>query len=326
MAIDKLINEIIEKRKTFLESKIQRYPATVFRASDIHDCDRYMVHSILDWDKKQMHDAGLQAIFDRGNKEETEVQRDLLDLGYKVIESQTPFEIKNRAGDIICRGRIDGKIQSDKNYPIEVKSMNMNTFNSINSIEDLTKKPLHRKYLRQMQLYCFGHNAEEGLFILSNLQGHYKLIPVYLDLGECEWILQRLERNWDFVKKKEYPEAKYNDQLCSRCPYAHICLVDVTNKGVEFIDNSELELKLERRKEIEALADEYAELDKEIKQPYKDCEKSVDMFIGTNWRIFTKKTPTVRVDLKAIPDDIKKQYEVSGITTYTKIIDLRTLK
>ena len=32
-----------------------------FRASDIHECDKYMVHTILDWDKRSMYDVGLQA-------------------------------------------------------------------------------------------------------------------------------------------------------------------------------------------------------------------------------------------------------------------------
>ena len=68
-----LADHIVAKRTDVLNSKINRYPKRAFTCSDIHECDRYMIHSVLDWDKRELHDAGLQAIFDAGNKEEENV-------------------------------------------------------------------------------------------------------------------------------------------------------------------------------------------------------------------------------------------------------------
>lgn len=318
---EKLIDDIVIKRKAYLASKIKRYPSNNFRASNIGECDRSMVYDILDWDKKTMHDEGLQAIFDRGNDEERLVVRDLTELGFKFIHQQTPIEIKNREGDVICRGAIDGKMIYEKEaIPSEIKSTNMNTFNTIRSIDDLRKKPLHRRYLRQLQLYLYGNNAESGLFIFSNLQGSYKLIPVMLDLGECEKILQRLERNWEFVKKKEYPDRiDYNEQICGRCPFKHLCLPEVKHDGAQFIDNAELEAALERREELKPIVEEYDAIDEQVKSTFREIPQA---FVGKSWQIDGKWRVMRRIDTKAIPDDIRAQYETETKTWMTKIIHL----
>jgi len=318
---NKLIDDIIEKRKKYLQSKINRYPAKNFRASDIHECNRHMVHSILDWDKKQLYDEGLQAIFDRGNDEERLVVRDLAELGFNFIHQQTPIEIKNRAGEIICTGRIDGKIiHNGCVVAIEIKSMNMNTFNSLKSIDDFHKKPLHRKYLRQLQLYLYGNNEEAGIFMLSNLQGAYKLIPVILDYGTCEHILQRLEKCWEFVKKKEYPERmEYNESICGRCAYAHLCLPEVKNEGARFVDDDELEDRLERREQLKVAADEYDELDKDIKGRFKGYPQ---VFVGSSWQITGKESIVKRLDIPAIPDEIKAKFTIETPQWRCKIVKL----
>lgn len=301
--VEKLIGEIIDKRKEQLAAKIKRYPASNFRASDIRACDRYMVHSILDWEKKSLHDEGLQAVFDRGNEEERIVIRDLTDLGFKFIQQQTPFEIKNRAGEMICRGSIDGKIlYNGEAVPVEIKSMNMNTFRSLKSLDDF-RSPLHRRYISQMMMYLYGNNAEAGIFILSDLQGHYKILPVALDLGECEHIIQRLERCWEAVKAKTYPDRiDYDDTMCGRCPYLHVCLPPINNAGAKFIDNDELGQQLDRREELKPLAKEYEQIDKDIKAAFRGVSDAV---VNLTWRIVGKPTEgRSTLDKSKIPEEI----------------------
>ena len=318
---EKLIDEIASKRSEYLKGKIQRFPASNFRASDIGECDRQMVYSVLNWQDKTLHDEGLQAVFDRGNEEEQRVIRDLSELGFVFMAQQNPIEIKNNKGEVICRGRIDGKILfNGEAIPCEIKSMNMNTFGSLKTLDDFQKKPLHRKYLKQMTLYLFGNNEEAGLFILSDLQGHYKLILITLDYGEAETILQRLERNWESVKKKEYPpQIEYNDSLCNRCAYKHICLTEVKHEGAKFIDNTELEDRLARRDELEPLKDEFKALDEEIKATFKEIP---EVYVGTKWQIMGKWRETNKVDTKALPDDIRKKYSTKTKSWITNIVKL----
>lgn len=318
---EKLIEEMVTKRKEYLHREIKAYPANNFRASDIGECDKAMVHSVLDWDKKALHDEGLQAIFDAGNREEENVKSRLgYDLGFQFVEQQRPFEIKNRAGEVICRGHIDGKVLfNGEAIPIEIKSMNENIFNGIKSLDDFHKKPLHRKYLRQMQMYLFGNNEEAGIFILSNFRSE-KLIPVVIDFGECENILQRLERNWEFVKKKQYPKPMdYNEQICGRCAFKHLCLIEVKNDGAQFIDNPELEERLARRLELEPLAEEYDAIDKEVKGTFKGIPSA---FVGKSWQVIGKEQIVNGVDTKAMPDEIKKQYPKVTKKWITEIVKI----
>lgn len=318
---EKLIGEMIEKRRAHLSAKIRKYPANNFRASDIQECDKAMVHSILDWDKKVMHDEGLQAIFDAGNREEENVKARLgYDLGFQFIEQQKPFEIKNRNGEVICRGHIDGKIlYNGEAIPVEIKSMNENVFNSIRSLDDFYKKPLHRRYLKQMQMYLYGNNEEAGIFILSNFRTE-KLIPVIIDLGECEQILQKLERNWEMVKRKEYPAPiEYNEQLCGRCAFKHLCLTEVKHEGAKFIDNAELEARLERREELKTAVDEYKDIDENIKGAFEGIPQA---FVGKSWEITGRKRIVKRVNTKAMPDDVKKPYEVESESWITNIVKI----
>lgn len=298
-----LITAMVERRKATLSAKINRYPRTHFIASDIHDCDRYMVHSILDWDKRPLHDEGLQAIFDAGNREEESVKARMAADGWQIIHQQTPFEIKNRAGEIICRGKIDGKILYDKiAIPWEVKSMDGNIFRTITGLDDFQKNPHLRKYLRQVQLYMFANNAEAGLFTLSDFRRE-KYIPVALDLGECEHILQRLERNWSFVKAKEYPERiEYDNTICGKCPFLHVCLPDIKNAGAKMIDNQELCADLDRMAELKPLAKEYEHLDKQIKETFRNVPDAV---INMVWRIMGASTKgRATIDKTLIPPDI----------------------
>lgn len=312
-----LADHIVAKRNDVLTSKINRYPKRAFTCSDIHECDRYMIHSVLDWDKRELHDAGLQAIFDAGNKEEENVKNRIgYELGLEFVETQSPFEIKNRSGEVIASGKIDGKILwNRKAVPVEIKSMNENSFNMINSLEDFKKKPLYRKYLRQMQLYLYGNNQEAGLFIISNFRTE-KVILVTLDYGECEYILSRLERLWEMKKRGEYPEAEYRPELCDRCPFSSICLADVSNKPAEFINNEALEEKLSRREELSVAKKEYEDLDEEIKATFKQIPHA---FVGQFFEIVGKEQIRKSVDTKAIPEDVKAPYMRETSCWITKI-------
>ncbi len=301
--LNDLITAMIEKRKATLAAKINRYPRTHFIASDIHDCDRYMVHSVLDWEKRPLHDEGLQAIFDAGNREEESVKARMAADGWQVILQQTPFEIKNKKEEIICRGKIDGKIiYEGLAIPWEVKSMDGNIFRTITGPDDFKKKPWHRKYLRQMQLYLFGNNAEAGLFTISDFRRE-KYLPVALDLGECEHILQRLERNWEFVKRKEYPERMdYDASICGKCPFLTVCLPDIKNTGAKFIDNEQLSQTLDRLAELKPLNKEYEAIDKEVKEAFRGVPDAV---VNLAWRIIGQATPGRAILNKdLIPPDI----------------------
>lgn len=320
--INELAQDIVNKRNFQLQHSNKRTMPRNFYASNIPDCMRQMVHSILDWDKKEAPNSGLLSLFESGKKEESNIIKMLLDLGYEVINQQNPIQIKNRKGEIICTGRIDGKIvYKGVAFPYEIKSMNDYSFNELNSIEDFEKSSLHRKYIKQLQLYMYGNEIEVGMFIISNFR-QIKIIPVYLDYGLCEQIIQQLERAWEFVKKKEYPDPiNYNPKICDWCPWEYLCSKTTINKPAELIDNKELEMLLNKRAELETSYKQYKEIDEQIKAPFKKREV-LHAVIGTKWEVVGKKQKRTAYNTTLLTEEERDKIKEEKEITVYKIYDL----
>jgi CRISPR/Cas system-associated exonuclease Cas4 (RecB family) len=263
--------DIQERRKAALKKKITQYPKQTSYLSDVGECDRQMAYSILNWQDRPLHDEDLQALFDAGKEQENVLVRELMALGYEFMSGQEVIEIKNRAGEVIARGRIDGKIRwHGVKIPVEIKAMNAFTFDDLDSIEDFHKKPHLRKYLRQLRMYCHGNNEPEGLLLCTDFRGHWKIFVVQWDAAECEQILQRLERVHEAVKAKTLPaRIDYRDEICGKCSFAHICLPDILRKESEIITDDEFIQRLEQRAAVTEAKSLYERLDKSIKADIK---------------------------------------------------------
>src|SRR3990167_2007396 len=212
---------ITEERKKNLERNATRWPRKNPIASDIGDCDRQIVHGVLDWDKRTAFDADLLARFKVGDQREKEIIKDLMDTGFKVVDTQQSFEVKDSKGRQIITGRIDLKISHNGvRIPVEIKSMAPNIWNSVKSMEDFKKKPHLRRYIRQMQIYLYANNIDAGIFILDNCMGAWKPIFVPLDYEETELILKRLELAVNHIQAKTYPDRiEYSSSICGNCPF-----------------------------------------------------------------------------------------------------------
>ena len=325
VAAEKLATEIVERRIAYLEKNNTRWKPAHFYASSIPECDRQLVHSVLDWDKKPLADGGLLAIFDAGKAEEARIGRILSELGYELIAQQNPIEIRSaKTGKIICTGRIDGKIIYKDGtvkpiaIPCEIKSMADFLFQSINTLEDFQKRPLHRKYLKQMQLYLYGNGIEAGLFIISNFR-QIKVIPVYLDYGFCEQILKQLERAWEYVEQNKYPDPiDYRPEICDNCPFEMLCTKTTTNKAAELIESPELEANIARFLELKPAKAEYDKLDKLIKEPFK-ANGVMNAIIGTKFQIIGRKQKRTTYDTALLSDEEKEKIKKETESVIYKI-------
>ena len=269
--------DIQERRKQALEGKISRYARTVSILSDISECERQMEYQITNWQDKPLHDTDLQARFNAGNDQERLLIQELLSMGYEFKAGQEVVEIKNRAGEVIGRGKIDGKIRyHGVDFATEFKSMNDNVFKQVNTIDDFRKKPYLRKYLRQLQSYCYGNNCEEGLLICTNCLGAIKIFVVTLDYGEAEAILQRLERVHDHLKAKTLSERiEYSDEECGRCPFAMVCLPDIVRAESEVVTDPEWLEKVQEHERLKPLSRKYDDLHDEIKRRFEKVKKAI---------------------------------------------------
>jgi len=169
---DKMEINIPERLDQETAKRIKAFPHPSNRASEAaHPCVRFLVLSRLEPNLKQLHDVGLQRIFDEGNLHEEAVLREIQKAGLKIKEQQRPYEWKK----FELAGRIDAKVADDGSaifYPLEIKSCSPFVFPVIRNLspaEMITSKySWVRRYPAQILLYCMMEAVEEGIIIFKN--------------------------------------------------------------------------------------------------------------------------------------------------------------
>ncbi len=285
----------------WLESKrkrVKQFPQNNLRASSLgHPCDRHHYHSIKDWRMRELHDEILQSIFDEGNLHETSVLQQLIEMGFEVVEQQRAFQMDKP----LITGHIDAIVNyKGHSFPIDVKSIAPYDFDAINCIEDLlySRKPHQRNYPAQLQLYLLMTGNEYGALIFKNkLTGQIKTVWCQIDYDYAEQVLKRAERVYAALAKNEPPERTQDMDLCEKCPFAHVCLPDLRlGKGVQLIDDDELEKLLAVREELAASAKNYGDVDKKIKEAVTAAGPG-EKICGDFYIKVTEHTRTMKVPL-----------------------------
>lgn len=288
MNVEELCQAIAEKRREAHSRDLGPWPRNNMVASDIGDCARENVLAILNWKDRPSFDPEVKARLERGNKIEDLAIAELQALGYRVRVERTPFEIKDKSGRLLCRGRLDGFLaENGKEWPFECKSLNPNVYNQINEEADFDRYLFFRKWPRQLQTYLFANNLDEGFFILDDCLGHWKLLPVHLDYERMEAILKQLEIVADHVEAQTLPDFHKDPAVCVRCwARGRLCNPPFfSGEGMKVINDAELEQKLNRRAELDPMASEYDALDREIKGVLKEAMKPEQIFIVGGWMV-----------------------------------------
>lgn len=293
--------------------RIKSWPHLANRASEAgHPCVRFLVLARTDNDKKELHDIGLQRIFDLGNLFEDSLLREMADAGLRVVEQQRTFEWKK----FQLTGRVDGLLAGNgAPIPIEIKSSSPNVFRAIVDMAPVdmitSKYSWIRRYPAQLLLYMIMQGVEQGIMIFVNKTTGEKCQKLFILDGPMleytETILKKLEAVNGFITAGTKPEAKFIDD-CKGCGFAKTaCFVGMDyGPGIDMMTDPEIEGKLTRREELKPGRDEFEELDKEIKDAFKGR-----MAIVGSWMIESKECQRKNYD---VPADIKKQYEI--ITKY----------
>lgn len=331
-----LAGQIVAAREQMLAdraSAVQRVYLT--RSSNIPECARQGVYSIIAYDKRKPFDTHLIARFEEGDRQETWVMQALTNLGqmlnFRVVESQSTFP-KEFVDKYHLTGTIDGKIAFDgRRVPVEVKSMNPNLFDNIKMVSDLIADPFYSRYYRQMQSYMAANNETECLLITTNCLGHWNFMVVpFCQADFDEMVVKKVEVINDYAKRNEGKAQEqwelpdrilYNEDHCAKCPFVHICVPDVTSGArVRFADDERMSALLDRREEIKPYADEFKSLDEAVKDDLKKLQEP--MLVVGDWIIKGKPQkgresivpPTDPVKLKEFNDAKKvvESYKVAG--------------
>jgi hypothetical protein len=290
--------DILEKIRDAKRKKIKNYPCHVVRASEIgHPCERYLVYTVTRWQDKQIHDVGLQFVFEGGNVIEDMAVRDFEEAGFKVYRPEPDRAIAESKPAIT--GHIDIRVDFGDGQPVrtgEIKGLNKYDFDSLNTLQDFfnSKKVWIRKYPAQLMTYLYIKGEERGFFYLKSIPGFQpKLIWIDLDYEYMESLLKKTERIESYIANKVLPEQINDYSVCERCGFLQVCLPEIKANILDILDDSEIEQKLNRWEELKPLSKEYEEIDKEIKQSFSGKDKLMvgDWLIQGN-HIFRKEYTT----------------------------------
>lgn len=300
----RLAAEIQRRRIERLEKQVEkgRRPKTSMWSSQIPECARQGVYDFVEWKTKQLWGADSMARMNQGHIQERALVAELLQDGWEIVEEQSPISDAMRKKYNLS-GYIDFKIKWEgKRVPLEIKSMNPNLFQRVNTLEDMVQYHWMRKYLRQKQLYLMGMNEPAGLFFLTDCLGKWKFIPVKFDQSAADASLKMVEEIHLNVSSGTLPpKIKFDSEVCGNCSFVAICKPDIENEGAKFIDDAVALELLQRREQMKPYADDYDSAHEALKEMFKGVPLSV---IG-DYTVSGKKTTRTSYD---IPDDVKKQY------------------
>lgn len=274
-----LVQPVIDNAK----KKITRYPCYTNRASTLGycvpilgGCLRRGVYERTNWNDKELHDVGLQLIFNEGNLQERQVLRDFSDADIDIIEQQGSGEWK----DYQISYHLDGVwVEDTVAYPVEIKSCHPQIFDTLFTFDDFRKKPHTRAYMVQITIYMLSKNVDKGIFILKNKSnGMLRQITCDLDFELGEAILKTAEAINKHIAEKTLPDRIADREVCKKCPFKLLCLPEI-NFGValKIMDNPNFENLINRYFKIKEIALEASKLWDEIKEYAKSTAENGEL-------------------------------------------------
>jgi hypothetical protein len=267
-----LLTDIRQKRAAALTGQIRVSDQTNFYASTIgYPCERFIYHQLKNGADLRAHGIDTQIIFNEGNLHEKEVLMTLMGLGFKVVGlgDSRAYQLKNTIRKISMK--FDAYIQRDKRmFPVEVKSCSTYYFDDVWSEDDIknSDRVWVRAWYNQMNLYLFGSNQTEGLFVLKNRNnGKTREIPVSLDWDAADALIQKAERIDRAIADCTPPaQAEWSLGFCAGCrARPHLCAPDEIRKATTIWTDEEFISMLKRREYLKALVAEYNQIEKKLK-------------------------------------------------------------
>ena len=279
-------------------------------ASSYRSCERRMVYELTIPDQQPPFPPEVLAKFRRGDDRERDLLSDLSRIGrdsepaIKVVGQQERFALKDHKGRTAIVGKVDARLEIDgKRPPLEVKAWSPMMVDRIEKFEDLFENPWTKSGAHQLLSYLYGAGESFG-FLLLDRSGIPKLLPVELEpnLDRMEDFLARAERVLDHVQAQTLPDFLDEPSECRRCPwFGSTCNPPFSAVGAQLLNDPELESALERWSALKPAADEFDDLDKDIKKQLRGVESG----IAGKFQVLGRWSKSSRVEL---PADLKSKY------------------
>lgn len=289
-------------------------PHDTVYASAWRACDRRMVYelrgeSVATWTPDTL------AKFRRGDDRERDLLVDLARVGrdadppFNVIGQQERFTLRDRRGRVAITGKVDARLElNGVRAPLEIKAWSPYMVDRIESFADVFTNPWTRSGGYQLLAYLYGAGVPYG-FLMLDRSGIPRLLPVELDahLDRMEEFLTRAERVLDAHATGTLPPYLDNDPAeCQRCPfYGSTCNPPLAALNpMQIIADPDLEAALTRREALTAAADEYDQIDRDVKKKLRGIEHGL---VGA----FAVRGTWGKSSRVELPADLKSQYTVT---------------
>ena len=299
---------IAERCDAVMLSRCKTHRAHTNRSSSLGDeCERRLVYARTIGEQMQI-DVGLAYVFQMGNILEEPTLRLITDAGYKIEQHQRDF-VYPQTGKVLVTGHIDCIISDGaESYVADVKTCSPFVWEKLPTdivsaapFNEFSRYDYMRKYPAQLQLYMFGLEIPQGLFIFVNKNsGRLKIIGMELDYEYTEDILQKAARINEHVENQTLPERTVDDDVCDRCGYRDGCCPGMAGKVIEYGDD-ELAAMVTNMHELKAAKKECEELEDEIKAAVAGKE----ILIAGDWQYRGK---WIDVQRKATVASTSKQW------------------
>jgi len=263
--------------------KIKVFPRYVLGSYDIgDDCERYLYHTIANWQDRKLHDARKQALFDEGDVLAEASMTDLRAAGYKIRNEEKTYEVSCRNG--VITGHVDwwisGGVLGEREVVFEHKGLSYGQEEAWDSWRDMLRAKARwvRRYPGQMQMYLYQTWQDSpdrdvldhfGFFgVRGKESAVLSLKAVEFDLDFSEGLLQKGERVYTALIAKEPPaRIPYDPRMCDACDFAHICEpeknIPIDERGI--VLDEATELVMARYLELKPLATECADVEEVLK-------------------------------------------------------------
>lgn len=243
-----------------------------------HPCLRYLIYRRTHWEQFQALPAYVQPRLETGIALHEKAKESFRNKGFQVYENPDALHDK----ELEISGYMDFEIACEelkaigiKSIPVEAKSVEDWYIDKYKIIEDVLAGDYWvRKWAAQGGLYCWCRNKELGLIHLRSLKRE-RNIPFSILQGSVidfvHELMENLKKVNEHIKKGTLPDRiKYEPSICKNCNAKHICLPDEPISDGQVIIDEKLEKKLIRRDELISFKKEYDQLDKELKEIFKN--------------------------------------------------------
>lgn len=290
---------------TILRQGIRRYPQHTNRASSLDDpCTRRLVYQRTHWDQAQTLPDYVAGVFFTGRELEPIIDRQLSLAGaeasprWRLTESQAAIADKLLKQYQIS-GHIDGLLEVEEPPMLsgnwnrvavaDVKTCNQYIFDSIDTYDDLDKRPWTKKYRGQLMIYALAYALDQCVLILVNKNNLAEVKPVVfeLDFDYVEGLLGNADEVNYAVDSQNKPGQipwmpdRINDpEECRRCPFEHICCPTLADPDAEELTDPEIEDLLDERAALQEALKRYIAVTKRLKnvlpdRPHVRCGRHV---------------------------------------------------